>query len=285
MNEPNSLESSYQYCEALAKSHYENFPVASLFLPKPIRRPIAVIYTFARLADDMADEGNLSKEERLNQLQAFWDQLENLERLSPPDDPVFIALQDVLKNYPSLPKELFFDLLRAFKQDITKQSYNTFEEVLDYCKYSANPIGRLLLYLTDNATADNLAYSDNICTALQLINFYQDLHSDLNQRKRCYLPLNELEQQQVALEKLMVKHEAPAIQKLISLQIERAQLLLQSGAVLGTKLSGLFGLEIRFIIQGGLAIVKALKSRKSVYERPVLRVWDWPRLFFKAFFA
>jgi squalene synthase HpnC len=276
------LEAAYQYCEKLAKNHYENFPVASRFLPKKIRRPIAVIYTFARLADDMADEGEFSVEARLAQLQYFWQSLEALKLGLAPNEPVFIALEDVLRTYPNLPLSLFFDLLTAFKQDVVKNEYANFQEILDYCRYSANPIGRLLLHLTDNASDEQLKNADAICTALQLINFLQDLKSDIIDRQRCYLPQDEMRHNHISMEMLINGEETMTIQALINTQLIRTESLLNQGAALGKQLNGLFGFEIRFIIQGGKQIIHTLYQRKSVYTRPVLRVWHWPILLFKA---
>lgn len=266
------LESAYQQCERLAHTHYENFPVASRFLPKKIRRAIAVIYAFARRADDIADEGDLSQVERLEQLDMYWRSLEAISLGILPDDPVFVALNDVFKKHPNLPIQLFFDLLTAFKQDVVKHEYKNFEEVLYYCKHSANPIGQLLLYLTDNATPENLNYSDNICTALQLINFLQDLDSDLNIRNRCYLPQDEMANLNVSKKNLI---DYPDF---VFNQLLRAERLLKNGAPLGKNLKGLFGFEIRLMINAGQAIVECLKNRKRVYDRPTLKPWHWPRV-------
>lgn len=273
-----TLESAYQQCEILARTHYENFPVASRFLPKKIRRPIAVIYAFARQADDIADEGNCTEEARLQQLASYWRSLEEITQGVLPSDPIFIALNDVIKKHSMLPAQLFFDLLKAFKQDIVKREYANFEEVLHYCKHSANPIGRLLLYLTDNATPENLAYSDNICTALQLINFLQDLDSDISNRDRCYLPQNKMAAMNISKEDLKQHKESTVIQNFITMQLLRAEHLLQNGSPLGKNLTGLFGFEIRLIINAGQAIIKSLKKRTCVYNRPTIKIWHWPKI-------
>lgn len=278
----NRIESAYQQCEALARSHYENFPVASRFLPQKIRRSIAVIYTFARQADDIADEGDLTEAERLGQLARYWQNLENITQDIAPTEPVFVALQDVVKKQPELPISLFFDLLTAFKQDVVKKEYNTFEEVLDYCKHSANPVGRLLLYLTDNASTENLAYSDNICTALQLINFLQDLDSDLTIRNRCYLPLNEMNARHISKEDFKAHKQSRVMQNFIILQIKRAENLLQNGSPLGRNLNGLFGFEIRATINAVNVIIQQLKQRQCIYERPTIKFWHWPKVLLAA---
>jgi len=279
---PISIQAAYQYCQTLARTHYENFPVASKILPKQLRQPISVIYTFARLADDMADEGNESQENRLQQLQQFWLSLENLRNGIPPTEALFIALDDVLKNYPKLPISLFFDLLRAFKQDVVKNEYQNFQEVLEYCRYSANPIGRLLLYLTHNANEANMKNSDAICTALQLINFFQDLQSDLLFRNRCYLPKDEMIPFNISLEDFKLGKNNFHIQQFITEQLQRTEKLLEEGALLTQQLTGLFGFEIRLTVEGGRKIIQALKKRKDVYTRPSLKIWDWPTLLWRA---
>lgn len=279
MLSPTILENAYQQCERLAHSHYENFPVASYFLPKKIRRPIAVIYAFARQADDIADEGNFTEPARLEQLETYWQSLEKITNGIELVDPLFIALNDVLKKHPELPVKLFFDLLTAFKQDVVKKEYHNFEEVLDYCKHSANPVGRLLLYLTDNASAENLAYSDDICTALQLVNFLQDLDADLTIRDRCYLPQDEMHAKHISKEDFKVHNQSVEIHELITMQLLRAEGLLQNGSALGKNLSGLFGFEIRIIINAVNTIIQQLKQRQSIYERPTLKLWHWPKVF------
>jgi squalene synthase HpnC len=277
-----SVPAAYQYCATLAKTHYENFPVASFILPKEIRRPISVIYAFARQADDIADEGTASQEIRLQQLQHYWQALENLKSGIPPQEALFIALEDVLKKNPDLPISLFFNLLHAFKQDVVKNEYQNFQEILGYCRYSANPIGRLLLYLTHNASKENLLYADAVCSALQLINFLQDLKSDLLVRNRCYLPKDEMIALNISVTDLTSGKNSGVIQQLITKQLQRAEALLAEGATLTQRLTGLFGFEIRFIIAGGLQIIQALKKRKDVYARPTLKTWHLPLLLWHA---
>jgi squalene synthase HpnC len=299
------LETAYLKCEKLARTHYENFPVASILLPKALRRPIAVIYAFARMADDIADEGTLPPSERLQQLDYYWQALENIEKImkkmknehssrneysvhqkptamGETRDPLFIALQDILEKHPELPINLLFDLLRAFRQDVVKQSYDNFEEILTYCRYSANPIGRLLLHLFHQATPENLADSDAICTALQLINFLQDLHDDLVYRHRCYLPQDEMSRLNINKEQLIAQQNTDAIQQLITQQLLHAEQLFDKGNRLGKRLTGRFGFEIRLITVCGYQLIHALKKRKNVYSRPVIHFWHWPLLVWKA---
>lgn len=277
-----TIEQAYQWCERLAQTHYENFPVASFFLPKKIRRPIAVIYAFARTADDIADEGNLSTKERHQQLDAYWEDLElTVQKNAPANNLIFVALQHVIHTH-SLPNSLFFDLLRAFKQDIDKKIYNNFEELLLYCRYSANPVGRLLLHLNQQATSENCKHSDAICTALQLINFLQDISSDLTERNRCYLPQDEMEYLNIDIQHLLQKTNNDAVYQLVQAQLTRAAMLMREGSQLGKQLKGLFGLEIRFITQAGLHILKSLEKRSDPYARPTLKKWQIPLLLWKS---
>ena len=277
-----ALERAYQQCEKVASTHYENFPIASRFLPQKIRRPIAVIYAFARQADDFADEGDFTTAMRLEKLAQYEKNLAEILQGLVPFDPIFIALADVVKQYPTLPTKLFFDLLTAFKQDVTKKEYAHFEEILDYCKYSANPVGRLMLHLTNNASAENLSYSDDICTALQLINFLQDLDADLTRRNRCYLPLDEMRTIHLSKEDFKAHKQSVAMQNFIRLQSLRAERLLLKGSPLGKNLGGLFGFEIRMIINAANTMVQSLKKRKNLYERPLFKFWHWPKVLITA---
>jgi squalene synthase HpnC len=276
------IKNAYQACAKIAKGHYENFPVASIFLPRALQKSITVFYTFAREADDIVDEGTGTPAERLKALETYWQQLEETLQGNPPNKAVFIALQDTLLQHPTLPTALLFDLLRAFKQDITTQHYQDFSDVHAYCQLSANPIGRLLLHLTNHATEQNCQESDAICTALQLLNFIQDLHSDIRLRNRCYLPQNEMQQFSVTIEMLASKQENMDLNRLITLQLDRAKTLLRSGFPLGKRLKQLFGLEIRLITNAGWLIANQLSKRNSIYQRPVLKKWQMPLLLLKS---
>lgn len=277
-----TLSEAYRYCQDLAAEHYENFPVASRLLPRRLRQPITVIYAFARTADDFADEGDRSPAERLKLLDDYETRLQRLLAGAPGSDPVFIALADVIKRY-ALPIGLFNDLLSAFSQDVTKQRYANFDEVMDYCRRSANPVGRLLLYLYNQAEAENLLLSDQICTALQLINFLQDLYQDYDEHNRIYLPQDEMRKYQVNEAALQNRISNTAIQNLVQLQIQRAKVLLLAGAPLGNKLAGRIGLELRMIIQGGMHILQKLENNGgNVFLRPRLKKSDYLGIFWNA---
>jgi len=183
----NAIEDAYAACQRLAQSHYENFPVASRLLPAKLRPHVAAIYAFARTADDFADEPGRGVEERLRLLAEWKERLHSVPGSRLPDpDAIFLALHDTIERY-DLPVELFDDLLDAFTQDVTKTSYATWEEVLDYCRRSANPVGRLVLRLSGYRRDDLDRASDAVCTALQLTNFWQDLAVDWS-RGRLYVP-------------------------------------------------------------------------------------------------
>ena len=279
-----TLADAYQHCLNLTRSHYENFPVASRLLPRQLQRPISVIYAFARSADDFADEGDLPAEIRLARLDDYVSKLDAIRRQQVITDPIFVALADVIARH-RLPFEPFYDLLTAFRQDVTKQRYADFTEVLDYCRHSANPVGRLVLHLAREATPDNLRDSDAICSALQLINFWQDLDQDLSENDRIYLPQDEMGAYGVTTGQLAARRSDAALRSLLDAQIERARHLLLSGAPLGRRLKGRLGLEIRATVQGGLAVLDALACREDLFARPRVRRRDWLGILWRALFS
>ena len=285
--EKETLQNAYAECLHMAQSHYENFPVASRLLPKKLRQPIAVIYAFARRADDFADEGNLSNQERLAALDDFSNKLELIEQNQNVDDNLiedttFIALADVIKQH-QLPISLFHDLLTAFKMDVSKKRYANFGEVIEYCRYSANPVGRLLLHLNKETSAQSLGYSDAICSALQLTNFLQDITQDLQESDRIYLPQDEMTQYGVSEDDIRNKVTNPASRKLIEFQIRRTLKLMQAGAPLGKVLKGRMGLELRMTIMGGSRILYKLNQQyDDVFSRPRLNKWDISWIIWKA---
>ena len=277
-----TLKNAYADCLRMAKTHYENFPVASVLLPKNLRKPIAVIYSFARRADDFADEGELSKEQRHAALNDFSEKLDLIEQGHEVNDPTFIALSDVIQRY-QLPISLFHDLLTAFKMDVDKTRFTNFGEVMEYCRYSANPVGRLLLHLNNAVSPTNLGYSDAICSALQLINFLQDIQQDLTENNRIYLPLDELEKFKVSEEDIKNKVTNPATRALVEFQIRRIMKLMQAGAPLGKVLKGRMGFELRMTIMGGTRILYKLnKQYDDVFTRPRLNKWDITWMLWKA---
>lgn len=273
------VEAAYHECLARARSHYENFPVASWLLPHRLRRPVAAVYAFARQADDLADEGGLEAGQRLAALQGLGRALDRAVAGAEVEDPVLIALADTIRRH-ALPVEPFHHLLRAFRQDVTKTRYADFGEVMQYCRYSANPVGRVLLHLAGEASPQNLAYSDAVCSALQLINFYQDLAQDYAEMGRIYLPADEMRRYGVGERHLRERISDGAMRRLMQHQYRRADRLLRAGAPLGRALRGRFGLEVRMIILGGARILYRLQRQQDdVFSRPRLRPADaWAML-------
>jgi squalene synthase HpnC len=256
-------------------NHYENFPVASVILPRRLRKAVSDIYAFARQADDFADEGDLPASERLAHLNMFRAELDRIGQGQAPHTPLFQELADTIAAH-QLPLQPFYDLLDAFSQDVIKQRYAHFGEVMAYCRRSANPIGRLLLHLYGETDHRNLAYSDAICSSLQLINFLQDVTIDF-EKGRVYLPQDELAKYGVT-EAMIAKGNPTALWwPFMRFQIERARKLLQAGAPLGLALKGRIGLELRLIIAGGERILRKLYDAQGdvFHERPVLKPSDW----------
>lgn len=274
-----------------ARTHYENFPVASVFLPHHLREPIALIYSFARQADDFADEGDLTIDQRLALLNGFRAQLDLLQAYIKPEQPFFLTLGAMIRDQ-KLAFAPFYDLLDAFSQDVTKTRYQDFREVLDYCRRSANPIGRLLLQLYQAATPENIAMSDNICSALQLINFLQDIAIDFKKnagKQRIYLCQEELMQfgiseQQIAAYVAGIKPINTDWRNFMQFNLMRTAHMLNSGKPLGKTLKGRIGFEMRMIIAGGERILSKINQiQGDVFNRrPTLNYYDWLIIFAKA---
>ena len=275
--------------QAAPVTHYENFPVASWLCPAPLRQPIAAIYAFARAADDLADEGTATPAQRLQQLQAYRSELHATAGGQPPAPHwahIFAPLQHQLQQR-QLPVGLLDDLLSAFIQDIEKTrdgaTYADREALLDYCRRSANPVGRLLLHLYGVHDAQALAHSDAICTALQLINFWQDLSEDIP-RQRHYLTDADCRRWAVTRQDLARQQVTPAIQKLIADNAAWARASMQKGLSLVHRLPGRIGWELRLVVQGGLRIldkVEALQGQ-SLWQRRTIGKGDVPLMLWRA---
>ena len=265
--------------------HYENFPVASVLLPRRLRKPVEVIYSFARTADDFADEGNALPEERLKCLEQYRHQLDLIDANVEPTLPLFVDLSRIIREY-GLPVILFRDLLSAFSQDVVKNRYADFAEVMDYCRRSANPVGRLLLHLFNDSSDTHFAYSDKICSSLQLINFLQDVEPDYR-RNRIYFPLDEMQRFDIAEAQIANADSTGNWAPFMHNQINRAREMLMTGAPLGTKLKGRFGLELRTIVCGGRRILDKLDAIDGnvFQQRPVLRPLDWIYMLYRSVFA
>lgn len=276
-----------------AASHYENFPVASILMPRNLREPIALIYSFARQADDIADEGDISIEARLNALENFRDELNLIQAYIKPQTPFFSVLGEMIRTR-NLPFAPFYNLLDAFSQDVTKTRYQNVQEVLDYCTRSANPIGRLLLHLYQAATPHNLYLSDQICTALQMINFLQDIAIDFRKnddKQRIYLCQDELSAFGISEKDVANYVNASALpdvewQHYMQFNLQRVQAILNAGKPLGYILKGRIGIEMRMIIAGGERIIAKIHAVNGdvFMHRPVLTYRDWAVIVCKALF-
>ena len=265
--------------KAAKPSHYENFPVASWLCPSHLRPPIYAIYAFARTADDIADEGSATAENRLEDLEIMQKQLLQLTdvtldgttlHLKWPE--VFIPLGVAVRQF-HLPVNLLSDLLDAFSQDIAKTrdetTYANRAELLDYCRRSANPVGRLLLHLYGIQAWKALAMSDKICTALQLINFWQDLSRDIPAHRH-YLSDEACQQFSVTRADLLTASQSPAVTQLIKSCVLEAGQMMREGAPLCKLIGGRAGWELRFVVQGGLRILEKIETMNfaTLHARP-----------------
>ncbi len=283
IEKPDSAIGYKKACE-LAKLHYENFPVASLLIPANFRNDIAIVYWFARTADDYADEGDYSASLKLEKLQLFEDGLKTLLKDNPATE-LDAALRNTIVTRKLNPK-YFFNLLKAFKQDVTKTRYADFTEVLDYCSNSANPIGRILLELFDVRNDKAFYYSDKICTALQITNFIQDTRTDFG-KERIYYPLNEMEKFGVGEKMFEMNEISDNLKKLIEFSVNRVQSLYDEGKGLLEFISGRFKYEIAWTIRGGEEILSKIRGADfDVFtKRPVLTKIDYLKLLFKTFIS
>ncbi len=260
-SEHQNLNNAYSKSLKFTKSHYENFPVVSFVIPKNLRKHVAIIYWFARTADDYADEGNFSKGERLEKLNNFEFRLKQLLNGKAESD-YEIALANTI-NEKNLTAENFYNLIKAFKQDVIKKKYENFDEVIDYCKHSANPVGRLILELFDIRSEEAFKHSDNICTALQLTNFLQDVSIDYK-KGRIYLPQDEMEMLQITEKLFEQKENNHKLKQLVKHNVDRAQNLLDEGKKLFPLLSGRLKVEIKWTVAGGEEILNRI--RKNDYN-------------------
>lgn len=258
--------------------HYENFPVASWLCPPPLRPAIAAIYWFARTADDLADEGDAPAEARLDALAGYRADLMAVARGEPASSRwpgVFGKLSEAITQF-DLPVGLLADLLSAFEQDVVKQRYASEAELLDYCRRSANPVGRLLLHLYGVRDEAALNESDSICTALQLINFWQDLSVDIP-RGRIYLPADAWQRHGVTEAQLLAQQVTPGAINLVASCAHSARAAMLKGSKLPTRVPGRGGWELRLVVQGGLRILDKIEALgfNTFKTRPTLGRWDF----------
>jgi phytoene synthase len=279
---PPSLEEAFAVCRRLARQHYENFPVGSWLLPRERRRYVYPVYAFARLADDMADEGDLPPEERLARLDDWERKLEACYQ-GQADHPVFVALAETVRVC-NVPIGLLRDLLNAFRRDVTVHRYSTWEALLDeYCRYSANPVGRIVLRLFGHAVPELDELSDYVCTALQLTNFWQDVALD-RKRGRIYIPQDDLARFGVPEETLVSGPAGPQFVTLMQVLDGRTRLLFEQGWPLCERTQGRLRAELRAVWWGGVTILDKLAGVEyDVFSRrPTLTGNDFTTVALKA---
>jgi len=276
-----NIEEAYAYCQRMAETHYENFPVGSVLIPKGLRKHVYSIYAFARTGDDFADEGyetsGLTEAERLAALDDWQRKLEDCYA-GQADHPVFVALAATIKEL-NLPIKLLSDLLSAFKQDVTKRRYANFDEVLDYCTRSANPVGRLILLLFGYRDERLHQLSDHICTALQLANFWQDVSVDIA-KDRIYLPQDEMERFGVSVDDLRESNFSDRYASLLKFQVERTWELFKRGRPLPEAVRGRLRYELRLTWLGGTRILERIEELgyDTLNRRPTISTFDKLRL-------
>jgi squalene synthase HpnC len=264
--------------------HYENFPVASILVPRRLRPAVVAIYRFARAADDLADEGDAPASERVAALDAFDAALDRIAKGEAVDGPPFPALASALREH-ALPIAPFHALVSAFRQDVTVTRYADYDSVLDYCRRSANPVGHLLLRLYRAETPANLEASDAICTGLQLTNFWQDIAIDWR-KDRVYLPQDDLRRFGVRESQIADARADDAWRALLTFEVARARGLLHAGRPLARALPWRLGLELSAIVSGGLRILDRIEAvGGDVFaRRPVLATGDWVAVGWRALF-
>lgn len=275
-----SPAAAYRYCRQIAISHYENFPVGSILIPKQLRKHFYSIYAFARIADDYADENlgpDQSPEKRLELLEDWRAMLVDCcgERAT---HPVFIALAETITRF-SLPLSLFEDLLSAFSQDVTTRTYQTFPDLLDYCRRSANPIGRLILLMFGYHEESQLSRSDQICTALQLTNHWQDVSNDLD-KGRVYLPVDDMSRFRLTPADLVRPERRDDFKALMAFEVDRVRELFAQGKSLCSEVRGRLGIELRAVWLGGTRILDLIGSNSYdvLSRRPRISLIDRIRI-------
>jgi squalene synthase HpnC len=263
-----SLPEAFAYCERLAKSHYENFSVATWFLPKQLKQHFYNVYAYCRISDDLGDEVG-DKQQSLALLDQ-WETELNACYSGSPRHPVFVALAKTVREF-DIPQQTFADLLTAFRRDQTITRFPTFNDVLDYCHYSANPVGHLVLYLGGYSDAERQQLSDYTCTALQLANFWQDVSVDYG-KGRIYIPQEDMQRFGVSEVDIAERRATPEFIALMKFEVERAREWFQRGLPLVGKISPELAVDIELFSRGGQEILNAiekqgfdvLKSRPSI---------------------
>ncbi|UUO08344.1 squalene synthase HpnC [Blastopirellula sp. J2-11] len=270
-HEPCSLAAATDYCQRLTKSHYENFTVASWLLPRELRPHFAHVYAYCRWSDDLADE--VDDDARSLQLLSWWrSELDACYR-GQTWHPVFVALAETIRQF-EIPIEPLADLLTAFEQDQRVKRYATHDQLLTYCNHSANPVGRLVLYLGRSYCAETVELSDSICTGLQLANFWQDVARDFA-IGRIYLPEADRQKFGVTQEMLSSRVAAPPLRQLLQFEVERAERYLHAGRPLIDQITPQLRLDVELFLAGGLAICQAIRRQNFdvLKSRPTIGKW------------
>jgi squalene synthase HpnC len=254
---PPSLADAYSYCERLARTHYENFSVASWFLPKPLRQHFFNVYAYCRISDDLGDEaGNPAAS--LELLDQWQSELDACYR-GHPRHPVFVALAATVREF-DIPQHEFADLLTAFRQDQSLSRYQTFEDLLGYCRHSANPVGHLVLYLCGYRDAERQQLSNSTCTALQLANFWQDVSVDYD-KGRIYLPAEDLRKFAVSENDIAAKNNSPQFREMMRFEVARARAWFERGLPLVRQVSRELAIDIELFSRGGQEILNAIERQ------------------------
>jgi len=277
---PWSSQDSFRYCERLARNHYENFPVGSILIPKKLRPYVWAIYSFARRADDIADE-DFPEQDRIPALMA-WQGLLEKSLQTRVNHPVFIAVSETVRRF-SIPTQLLIDLITAFKMDVKIKRYNTFEEVMYYCQHSANPVGRLVLHLFGYRDERLMEESDQICSALQLANFWQDVAVDLK-KNRIYIPLEDLANFRYSEAELFAHEYNPQFRELLRFQVQRTEDMFRAGAALIDHTKGRLKLELKCVVLGGMGILKKIRELdfNTLALRPQFKKSDKAKILLRA---
>ncbi|MHB8581432.1 MAG: squalene synthase HpnC [Ignavibacteriaceae bacterium] len=277
------LNSAYSEAIKFARNHYENFPVISFLIPQNLRKHIAIIYWFARTADDIADEGNLSQDERIKRLNEFEIGLTETLNGNASNQFELALFSTIQKN--NLSTIYFYNLLEAFRQDITTKRYENFPSLLEYCRLSANPVGRIILELFNIRDDNALKYSDSICTALQLTNFWQDTSIDF-QKGRIYYPTKEMEKFGVTEKMFELKENNFNLKEMVKHNIERTSKLFDEGKNLLPFLNARLNYEIKWTIMGGEKILDKIRllNYNVLNFRPKITKKDILSLLIKSFF-
>lgn len=279
------LEQAYAHCRKIALGHYENFPVGSILIPSHLRRHFFSIYAFARGADDFADEGSLTPGDRLRLLEE-WRAMLRAAVAGNATHPVFIALAETIREH-RLPEQLFHDLIDAFSLDVRRSRHQTFADLIDYSRCSANPVGRLILLLFGYHDEELHLQSDAICTALQLTNFWQDVLVDLDGKDRIYIPLDEMAHYGYSEQMLRAGVYNEAYVAMMESLAERTFELFERGRPLYSAVHGRLKLELKLVWHGGTTILHALRQdRFNVFQhRPKLGISEKITLLFKLLFC